>query len=130
LTAAAAAAAAQSKHKINRYASYAINFWKRLLNYRSFNRPDKQKLTMSEASVVFSQYLSNLICGDNNGSSNNSSRHYCCEVIYHGAEPSSKIHSRPSKKMQGLGFPYLKDRESLWPLTTKQLQRDGMSLRI
>ena len=95
---AAAAAAAQSKHKINRYASYAINFWKRLLNYRSFNRPDKQKLTMSEASIVFSQYLSNLICGDNNGSSNNSSRHYCCEVIYHGAEPSSKIHSRPPKK--------------------------------
>jgi glycosyltransferase involved in cell wall biosynthesis len=49
---------------------------------------------MSKASIVFSQYLSDLICGDSNTSGHN----YCCEVIYHGAEPSSKIISRPSKR--------------------------------
>lgn len=44
---------------------------------------------MRAGSIVFSQYLSNLICG---GSNNH------CQVIYHGAEPSSKIIYRPSKK--------------------------------
>ena len=94
-----AAAATRSKHKINRYTSYAINLWKRLLNYRSFNRLNKEKLAASKASVAFSQYLSDLICGDSNGRTNDRSGHkYYCEVIYHGAEPSSKIVSRPSKR--------------------------------
>jgi glycosyltransferase involved in cell wall biosynthesis len=84
----AAAATANSKRKINRYSSYVVNLWKRLLNYRSFNRLNQEKLAMSKASVVFSQYLSDLICGDNGRRS---------EVIYHGAEPSPKIISRPSK---------------------------------
>ena len=91
-----AAATARSKHKINMYRSYAINLWKRILNYRSFNRLNQEKLAMSKASVVFSQYLSDLVCGDSNrrcGAPN----HCCCEIIYHGAEPSSKITSRYSK---------------------------------
>ena len=91
-----AATTARSKHKINRYTSYAVNLWRRLLNYRSFNRLNQEKLAMSKASIVFSQYLADLICGDSNrrcGAPN----HFCCEVIYHGAESSSKIISRPSK---------------------------------
>ncbi len=89
-----ATATTRSKYKINRYASYAVNLWKRVLNYRSFNRLNKEKLAMSNASIVFSQYLSDLICGDTRGTGSN---HCSCEVIYHGAEPSSKIISRPSK---------------------------------
>jgi glycosyltransferase involved in cell wall biosynthesis len=83
------------KHKIYRYASYAVNLWKRLLNYRSFNRLNKEKLAMSKASVVFSQYLSDLICSHRRGIGPN---HCSCEVIYHGAEPYSKITTRPSKR--------------------------------
>jgi glycosyltransferase involved in cell wall biosynthesis len=87
-----ATATRQGKHKINRYIRLYINYWKRLLNYHYFNRLNKQKLAMSQAGIVFSQYLSNLICGSNSSSS------YCCDVIYHGAEPTSKIISRPSKR--------------------------------
>jgi glycosyltransferase involved in cell wall biosynthesis len=98
-----AAATTSSKHKINRYTSYAVNLWKRVLNYRSSNRLNKEKSAMSAASIFFSQYLSNMICGDGNiGSSNNNNNipnhnHYC-QVIYHGAKPYSKIISRPSKR--------------------------------
>jgi glycosyltransferase involved in cell wall biosynthesis len=102
-----AAATTKSKYKINRYVSYSVNLWKRLLNYRSFNRLNQEKLVMSKANIVFSQYLSNLICGDGgsgdgNVSNNDNNRsgpnhHHYCEVIYHGAEPSSKITTRPSK---------------------------------
>ena len=89
-----ATATTRSKYKINRYASYVVNLWKRLLNYRSFNRLNREKLAMSKASIVFSQYLSDLICGDRRGTGSN---HCSCEVICHGAEPSSKIISSPSK---------------------------------
>jgi glycosyltransferase involved in cell wall biosynthesis len=85
-----ATATTQGKHKINRYMHLYINYCKRLLNYRSFNRLNKQKLAMSQASIVFSQYLSDLICGSNRSS--------CCDVIYHSAEPTSKIIFRPSKR--------------------------------
>ncbi len=82
------AATTEGKHGINKYMHLPINYWKRLLNYRSFSRLNKEKLAMSRAGIVFSQYLSNLIGGSSN----------CCDVIYHGAEPSSKITSPPSKR--------------------------------
>jgi glycosyltransferase involved in cell wall biosynthesis len=91
---AAATTTTKNKHKINRYISYAFNLWKRLLNYHSFNGLNQEKLAMSKAGIVFSQYLANLISGDSIrvGSGNiDAASHHRCEVIYHGAEPSSKI---------------------------------------
>lgn len=65
-----------------------MNYWKRLLNYYSFTRLNRQKLAESKAGIAFSQYLSNLI-----GSNSNN----YCDIIYHGAEPAAKIISRPTK---------------------------------
>jgi glycosyltransferase involved in cell wall biosynthesis len=48
-----------------------------LLNYYSFHNLNKEKLAKSEAGIVFSHYMSRMI-----GS---------CEVILHGAEPSSSL---------------------------------------
>lgn len=67
-----------------------IDYWKRFINFRSFNSANKQKMQMSDANIVFSNYLANLI-SDNKKSLNNFS------VIYHGAEPNL---NKPMKKSE------------------------------
>ena len=57
-------------------------YWEHLVNYRSFHNLNKDKLRRSQAGIVFSQHLLNMIGGS--------------EVIYHGAE--SFISPRPTKK--------------------------------
>jgi glycosyltransferase involved in cell wall biosynthesis len=81
----------ESTSRFRRYVDIMVNCWKRLLNYRSFHNLNKKKLVMSKASIVFSHYLSSLI-GCNNSEINTPT------VIYHGAEPSSKISSQPTRK--------------------------------
>ena len=51
------------------------DYWTHLINYRSFNSLNRQKIGISKAGVVFSEYLGKLIPGST--------------LIYHGAEPSS-----------------------------------------
>jgi hypothetical protein len=81
----------ESTSRLRRYVDIMVNCWKRLLNYRSFHNLNKKKLVMSKASIVFSHYLSSLIWCDN-------SEINAPNIIYHGAEPSSKIHSQPTMK--------------------------------
>lgn len=81
----------ESTSRLMRYVDILANCWKRLLNYRSFHNLNKKKLMMSKASIVFSHYLSSLIWCDN-------SEINAPNIIYHGAEPSSKISSQPTRK--------------------------------
>jgi len=81
----------ESTSRLRRYVDIMVNCWKRLLNYRSFHNLNKKKLAMSKANIVFSHYLSSLI-GCNNSEIN------APNIIYHGAEPSSKISSQPTRK--------------------------------
>ena len=57
---------------------------------------------MSEASIVFSHYLSTLIGGENGSRG--------CNVIYHGAEPSPKVLFQPTKKEARSRFSLPQDR--------------------
>jgi len=68
-----------------------IAYWKRFINYRSFNTANKQKMQMSQASIVFSNYLAKLIAENDEKSLKNFT------VIYHGAEPNFNM---PIKKKE------------------------------
>jgi len=59
-----------------------IRFWKSFLSYRTFMYLLKEKLQSSNAGIMLSHHMSNLLGGG--------------KVIYHGAEPS--VFPRPSKK--------------------------------
>ncbi|HET7148924.1 MAG TPA: glycosyltransferase family 4 protein [Candidatus Nitrosopolaris sp.] len=92
----------ENTSKVGRYAHFMVNSWKHLLNYHSFHNINKKKLAMSEAGIVFSHYLSKLICCDNSSRS--------CNVIYHGAEPSPKLLCQPTKKEARSRFSLPQDR--------------------
>jgi glycosyltransferase involved in cell wall biosynthesis len=64
-----------------------IAYWKRFINYRSFNSANKQKMQMSQANIVFSNYLANLI-SENKNFGNDGKKLKNFSVIYHGAEPN------------------------------------------
>jgi len=64
------------------YLRMAYDYWTHLVNYRSFNQLNKQKLGPKRAGIVFSNYLANLIPGT--------------QLIYHGADPS--VINPPSRK--------------------------------
>ncbi len=68
--------------KISVTTNMLMGYWKRLLNYRSFNNLNKNKLKRSHTGIVFSNHLLNMIGGG--------------EVIYHGAE--AYLYPRPTKK--------------------------------
>jgi glycosyltransferase involved in cell wall biosynthesis len=91
----------QGTSKVKRYGQFMMNYWKRLVNYHSFHNLNKEKLAMSKASIMFSQYLSALIGGEN-------SRR--CNVIYHGAEPSPRVLFQPTKKEARSRFSLPQDR--------------------
>src|SRR6185369_15470320 len=52
----------------------AYDYWTHLINYKSFNSLNKQKIGSNKAGIVFSKYLANIIPGST--------------LIYHGAQPS------------------------------------------
>jgi len=68
---------ASKRNMLRRFSEKVMRYWKMLLNYYSFHNLNKEKLAKSEAGIVFSHYMSRMI-----GS---------CEVILHGAEPSSSL---------------------------------------
>jgi len=68
--------------KIGTYLRMAYDYWTHLLNYRSFNSLNTQKIGPNRKGIVFSRYLANLIPGSH--------------LIYHGSEPS--LIPAPDKK--------------------------------
>ena len=68
--------------KVGVLAGMVKAYWEHFLNYRSFHNLNKDKLRRSQAGIVFSRHLLNMIGGG--------------EVIYHGAE--SFMSSRPTKE--------------------------------
>jgi glycosyltransferase involved in cell wall biosynthesis len=90
---------------MKRHAQLMISFWEHILNYHSFHDLNREKLLLSKGSIVFSNYLSKLIGGGKKGGNNGG-----CNVIYHGAEPSSQIPCRPTKKEARSKFSLPEDR--------------------
>jgi glycosyltransferase involved in cell wall biosynthesis len=68
---------ASKRSILGRFSKKTVRYWKMLLNYYSFPNLNKEKLAKSEAGIVFSHYMSRMIG--------------VCEVILHGAEPSSSL---------------------------------------
>jgi len=60
------------------------DYWRHILNYRSFHNLNKEKLRKSQAGIVFSDCMAKMLGGG--------------EVIYHGAEPSVAFFPGLSKK--------------------------------
>lgn len=92
--------------RLRKHAQLTISSWEHLLNYYSFHNLNREKLRMSKAGIVFSNYLSGLIsdggkkCRDDGN----------CNVIYHGAEPSTEIFPQPTKKEARSKFSLPQDR--------------------
>jgi glycosyltransferase involved in cell wall biosynthesis len=86
----------ESTSKVYRYINFLTNSWKRLLNYKSFHNLNKEKQTMSKASIVFSNYLGTLITGDTHIAGGS------FDVIYHGSELLSVSNKRDSRSMFSL----------------------------
>jgi hypothetical protein len=61
--------------RLGTWIKMGYDYWTHLLNYKSFNSLNKQKIGPNKAGVVFSKYLANIIPGST--------------LIYHGAEPST-----------------------------------------
>lgn len=79
------------------------DYWKRFINYRSFNLANKQKMQKSQASIAFSNYLAKLISENKNTVSDEKSlRNF--SVIYHGAEPSlnKQVRKREAREVFSL----------------------------
>jgi len=93
------------KNQVKHFGKYILQYWKFMINYKSFHDLNNEKLVKSKKGIVFSDYMKNRIKGkkrkDNNGSANNKS--YVNDnddnsnsstddnkniIIYHGAEPS------------------------------------------
>jgi glycosyltransferase involved in cell wall biosynthesis len=64
-----------------------LRLWKYYLYYHAINNLIKEKVRISRASIVFSQYLAKRL-GNNNK----------CHVIYHGSEPAAAIAADIPKK--------------------------------
>ena len=60
------------------------DYWRRILNYRSFHNLNKEKLRKSQTGIVFSDCMAKMLGGG--------------EVIYHGAEPSVAFFPGLTKK--------------------------------
>lgn len=90
---------------MKRLVQLMISFWEHILNYHSFHDLNREKLLLSKGSIVFSNYLSRLI-GGGKKSGNNAG----CNIIYHGAEPSPQVPSRPTKKEARSKFSLPQDR--------------------
>ena len=76
-----------------------IAYWKRFINYRSFNTANKQKMQMSQASIVFSNYLARLIAENDEKSLKNFT------VIYHGAESNLNMPLKKKEAREAYSLP-------------------------
>jgi len=92
------------QNQVKYLSKYILQYWKFIINYKSFHDLNNEKLVKSKKGIVFSDYMKNRIIGKkrkgNNGSANNKS--YVKDndnnnsstddnkniIIYHGAEPS------------------------------------------
>lgn len=61
------------KWKVKTYAEKLLKYWTHLINYKSFNNLNKDKIKKSKRGIVFSQYMKDKIGGG--------------DIIYHGSEP-------------------------------------------
>jgi glycosyltransferase involved in cell wall biosynthesis len=68
-------------------AKQILEYWKRVLNYKSFSELNKRKMQKSKASIVFSDYLARLLLDDIRNNKYNNDLRNKCKIIYHGAEP-------------------------------------------
>ncbi|HJT85277.1 MAG TPA: glycosyltransferase, partial [Nitrososphaeraceae archaeon] len=92
------------KNQVKHFGKYILQYWKFIINYKSFHDINNEKLLKSKKGIVFSDYMKNRIIGKkrkgNNGSANNKSHVKDNDnsnsstgdnkniIIYHGAEPS------------------------------------------
>ena len=68
-------------------AKQILEYWKRILNYKSFSELNKRKMQKSKANIVFSDYLARLLLDDIRNNKYNNDLRNKCKIIYHGAEP-------------------------------------------
>ena len=61
------------KWKVKAYAQKLLKYWTHLLNYKSFNNLNTDKIKKSKRGIVFSQYMKDKVGGG--------------DIIYHGSEP-------------------------------------------
>ena len=87
------------KNQVKYFSKYILQYWKFIINYKSFHDLNNEKLVKSKKGIVFSDYMKNRIIGKkrkgSNGFANNKSvvdddddDNRKNIVIYHGAEPS------------------------------------------
>ena len=87
------------KNQVKYFSKYILQYWKFIINYKSFHDLNNEKLVKSKKGIVFSDYMKNRIIGKkrkgSNGFANNKSdvddnnnNDRKNIVIYHGAEPS------------------------------------------
>lgn len=93
------------KNQVKQISKYILQYWKFVINYKSFHDLNNEKLVKSKKGIVFSDYMKTRIIGkkrknsngfannksdvddnNNNNKSNNDNNNNI--VIYHGAEPS------------------------------------------
>ena len=92
------------KNQVKHFSKYILQYWKFIINYKSFHDLNNEKLVKSKKGIVFSDYMKNRIIGkkrkgsngfandksdveDNNNSNSNTDDNKNI-IIYHGAEPS------------------------------------------
>jgi glycosyltransferase involved in cell wall biosynthesis len=88
------------QNQVKYLSKYILQYWKFIINYKSFHDLNNEKLVKSKKGIVFSDYMKNRIIGKkrkgSNGFANNKSDVDDDDddddrkniVIYHGAEPS------------------------------------------
>lgn len=81
-----------------------FDYWKRFINYRSFNIANKQKMQMSQGNIAFSNYLSKLI-SENGNITNDEKSFNDFSVIYHGAEPNLNKHVKKREARGAFSLP-------------------------
>lgn len=92
------------KNQVKQISKYILQYWKFIINYKSFHDLNNEKLVKSKKGIVFSDYMKTRIIGkkrkdsngfannksdvddNNNNKSNNDNNNNI--IIYHGAEPS------------------------------------------
>lgn len=80
------------------------DYWKRFINYRSFNLANKQKMQASQANIAFSSYLAQLISENENAIKDHKSLSNF-SVIYHGAEPNMNKYVKKREARQFFSLP-------------------------
>jgi len=87
----------ETDSKLRTYTAMLFGYWKHLINYKSFSSLNRQKLEKSAAGIVFSNYLSRLISGDDISDG--------CNVIYHGSASALSTTVTKKKALEKLCLP-------------------------